>query len=199
MMKNVPEIRFKADDGNDFPDWEEKKLGDFLEAYSDRDNSALHPVVAVGHWGIRKREDIYSKALSKDISKNRVIDKNTMVIGMGGVNKQIDMGWLLEDVIYSVSPNYSTYHIQNVYPLFLEIFMQYSNNVLSVLYMSVSVRKSVNKEGLLSHSVLISSSLEEQRKIATYFSQLDNLIAIHQKKRELFKILRKALVYINAC
>ena len=26
---NEPKLRFKADDGSEFPDWEEKKLGDF--------------------------------------------------------------------------------------------------------------------------------------------------------------------------
>ena len=28
MNMNEPKLRFKADDGSQFPDWEEKKIGD---------------------------------------------------------------------------------------------------------------------------------------------------------------------------
>ena len=33
MQMNEPKLRFKADDGSEFPDWEEKKLGDITNRF----------------------------------------------------------------------------------------------------------------------------------------------------------------------
>ena len=36
-----PKLRFKADDGSQFPDWEEKKLGDITSQYKVRNKKRL--------------------------------------------------------------------------------------------------------------------------------------------------------------
>ena len=188
------EVRFKADDGNEFPDWEEKKLGDMLTSYTNKDNSALNPVVAVGRYGIRKREDIYSKELTEDISKNRVIDKNTMVIGMG--SKQIDLGFLLENEKYSVSPAYSTHHIHDIYPIFFKMLMEYNNSTLSSLYMVTGARqgKAVDKNGLLSYNVYVPTNIEEQQKIADCLLSLDDVIEKQKATLAAWKEMKKGLL-----
>ena len=84
-------------------------LSAFLVEYNERNNENKYKPVAVGKYGIRTRESIYSKELAKDYSKNKVIYKNTLTVGMGSV--QIDIGILTDDITYSVSPAYHTYRV----------------------------------------------------------------------------------------
>lgn len=48
------------------------KLGDLIEEYSERNTDNKYKPVAVGKYGIRTRESIYSKELAKDYSKKQV-------------------------------------------------------------------------------------------------------------------------------
>lgn len=187
------EIRFKADDGSEFCDWEEKKFVDILKEYSDKDNSALNEVVSIGKYGIRKRDEIYSKELSKDISNNKIIYQNTLSIGMGST--QIDIGILLENKIYSVSPAYSTFKILNIDAFYLKQLFLLLNKKLSSLYMITGARqgKSVNKKELLNH-IIILPSFPEQTKIANFLSSIDSKIEQVQKQLEQTKKFKKALL-----
>ena len=85
-------------------------LSEFLTEYKELNSENLYKPVAVGRYGIRTRESIYSKELAVDYSKNRLIYKGTLTVGMGSV--QMDIGILSDDVTYSVSPAYHTYKIQ---------------------------------------------------------------------------------------
>ena len=69
-----------------------KALNNFLTEYSEKNLYNVYRPVAVGKYGIRKRESIYSKELASDYSKNKVIYKNTLTVGMG--SNQIDIGIL---------------------------------------------------------------------------------------------------------
>ena len=46
-----------------------KKLGDVLKEYKEKNTDNKYKPVAVGRYGIRKREDIYSKELQRIIQK----------------------------------------------------------------------------------------------------------------------------------
>ena len=170
-------------------EWKKVKLGEILEEYCERNIDNKYMPVAVGKYGIRKREEIYSKELSKDISKNKVIRKDTLTIGMG--SNQIDIGILVEDEKYCVSPAYTTYKIKNCNSKFLEYYLEYINPRLSDLFMIVSARqgKSVDKEGMLAYSIEI-PSLDEQSKICKILNQIEIIIeklTIQQKEIEKFK------------
>ena len=66
------------------------KLGEILSEYKEKNTDNKYKPVAVGRYGIRTRESIYSKELAKDYSKNKVIYKDTLTVGMGST--QIDIG-----------------------------------------------------------------------------------------------------------
>ena len=155
------------------------KLGEFLTEYSERNRGQELPSVAVGKYGIRKRTDIYSKELSKDYSNNKVIYKNTLTIGMG--SSQIDIGILLGDEIYCVSPAYTTYRIHDINPAYLQEFLIHINSILSFKYMITSVRqgKSVNKSALLQHKIFVCNE-NEQNTIQYAFKIIKEKIAIEQ-------------------
>lgn len=117
------------------------------------------------------REDIYSKELSADYSKNKVIRKNTLIIGMG--SSQIDIGILTTDDNYCVSPAYTTYHINGINSFYLQEYLIEINRLLSVRYMVTSARqgKAVNKVDLLLHSLYVHPK-DQQENICEHFKLL---------------------------
>ncbi|MEZ9865699.1 restriction endonuclease subunit S [Vibrio sp. 10N.261.51.A4] len=52
-----PTLRFKADDGSEFPDWEERKLGEVLLShklggnYQNSEDTTQHPLIKMGNLG----------------------------------------------------------------------------------------------------------------------------------------------------
>ena len=155
-------------------------LGSFLEEYSEKNTANNLQSVAVGKYGIRKREEIYSKELSADYSKNKVIRKNTLIIGMGST--QIDIGIQTTDNCYCVSPAYTTYHIKGIDSFYLQEYLIDLNPLLSVRYMVTSARqgKAVNKDDLMQHHLVIHSDLE-QEKIHQFFQRIYGGLLIEKR------------------
>lgn len=183
-------------------EWKKVKLGDLLEEYCERNTNNEYTAVAIGKYGIRKREDIYTKELSKDISKNKIIMKNTLTIGMG--SNQIDIGILTDDCKFCVSPAYTTYKIKKCNSKFLEYYMEYLNPKLSDLFMIVSARqgKSVDKEGLLKYEVML-PPIGEQEKIVEILKTIDSIIekyeSLLEEKNQFIKSLFVVMFENNEC
>lgn len=175
-------------------EWKKVKLGDLLEEYCERNTNNKYIAVAVGKYGIRKREDIYTKELSKDTSKNKIIMKDTLTIGMG--SNQIDIGILTDDCKFCVSPAYTTYKIKKCNSKFLEYYMEYLNPKLSDLFMIVSARqgKSVDKNGLLEYTISM-PTIEEQIEIVDIIKKVDKIIELMNEKIKKLQLLKKK--YIN--
>ena len=53
---------------------------------------------------------------------------------------------------------------------------------------------SLSRSNIQKTSVSYPTSVEEQKLIASYFSQLDNLITLHQRKVEKLQILKKSML-----
>lgn len=122
-------------------------LHGFLSEYTERNINNEYKPIAVGRYGIRTRESIYSKELAKDYSKNKLIFKDTLTIGMGSV--QIDIGILSEDETYSVSPAYHTYRINGINPDYLRYCLECWNQDMFIRY----VKKAADKENYRSVSL----------------------------------------------
>ncbi len=170
----------------------QSSLGGFLEEYSEKNVANDLQSVAVGKYGIRKREEIYSKELSADYSKNKVIRKNTLIIGMGST--QIDIGILTTDDCYCVSPAYTTYRIKGINSFYLQEYLIELNPLLSVRYMITSARqgKAVNKEDLMKHLMTIHSE-SEQKEICQCF---ENLYSRLQIEKEMLSALQKQKAFL---
>ena len=187
LIKGIRHIVFSSiDNGEQYP------LGNFLDEYSEKNVANNLQSVAVGKYGIRKREDIYSKELSTDYSKNKVIRKDTLIIGMGST--QIDIGILVEDEKYCVSPAYTTYHISGINSFYLQEYLVELNPLLSVRYMITSARqgKAVNKDDLMRH-ILTVHCLDEQERICKHFKSLYKRLQI---EKEMLSALQKQKAFL---
>lgn len=93
-----------------------------------------------------------------------------------------------------ISPIYVTFTTEEE-PSFIELIVKSEKFKLRALQYeegTVVKRQSVKPENLLSLSVKISKSKDEQKKIGEYFEKMDKLILLHQKELEKLKIIKKA-------
>ena len=114
-------------------------LCEYLTEYKELNSGNKYRPVAVGRYGIRTRESIYSKDLAQDYSKNRLIYKGTLTVGMGSV--QMDIGILSDDVVYSVSPAYHTYRISGIDYDYLRFCLQCRNMDMFTRFMKRGSRQ----------------------------------------------------------
>ena len=116
-----------------------ESLDSFLTEYKKKNEGNKYRPVAVGRYGIRTRESIYSKELAKDYSKNKLIFKNTLTVGMGST--QIDIGVLSDDATYAVSPAYHTYRINGINSDYLRYCLECRNQDMFVRYVKRGSRQ----------------------------------------------------------
>lgn len=168
-----------------------KKLGDVLKEYKEKNTDNKYKPVAVGRYGIRKREEIYSKELAKDYSKNKLIYKNTLTVGMG--SKQIDIGILTENAIYAVSPAYHTFRINNIDANYLRYCLDARNADMSERFMIASARqgKSVDFKKMLEYEIPVYSESDTQT-ILFNLSKIEEVILNLDSQLEKMDLLVKS-------
>ena len=170
VKKKVPELRFKG-----FTDeWEERKLGDFIDVKSGKDykhlNSGSIPVYGTGGYMLS-----VDRALS---------DIDAIGIGRKGT---IDKPYLLKAPFWTVDTLFYAVPKQN-------IDLQFSLSV----FKKINWKKFDESTGVPSLSKTVINSVgasvpsyEEQQKIGSFFKQLDNTITLHQRKLDLLKEQKK--------
>jgi len=168
-------------------------LSDILKEYSEKNSLNKYYPVAVGKYGIRKRSDIYKKELAKDYSKNKIIRKNTLIVGMGST--QIDIGVLSSDEIFSVSPAYHTFNISDkiVDSRYLDLLFLSKNNEYTQKYMIASARqgKTVNLKDLLKEIIEI-PNFEQQYEIINKIEKIKKFIQFEEENISYYEELIKS-------
>ena len=183
----VPELRFAgfADD------WEERKLSDIVVRLTKSSNNNQLPKVEF--------EDIIAGEgrLNKDISRKFDDRKGTLFepdnILYGKLRPYLK-NWLFSDFKGIALGDFWVFKSKNSEPKFVYSLIQADNyqrvaNDTSGTKMPRSDWKKVS-----SSNFSIPTSLEEQQKIGSFFKQLDNTIALHQRKLDLLKEQKKGFL-----
>lgn len=152
-----------------------KKLSEFLASYTLKNSNNNYKPVAVGKYGIRLREDIYSKELAKDFSNNKLIFQNTLTLGMG--SNQIDIGIVSKDVTYSVSPAYHTYRIIDINSDYLRFCLMCRNADMFKRYVKRGSRqgKTIDRKRWLEYKIPV-HSFADQLNIIERLQNVEKLI-----------------------
>ena len=168
-----------------------KPLKSFLEEYNDKNVDNKYKTVAVGKYGIRTRESIYSKELAKDYSKNKLIYKNTLTVGMG--SKQIDIGILSDDHVFSVSPAYHTFKISNINPDYLRYCLQARNPDMFIRYVKRGSRqgKAIDLKRWLTYEIPIHEKLV-QKEIVKTLDVVKDLLEAYKEELDRYDELVKS-------
>ena len=156
-------------------------LSTFLTEYSEKNGVNAYRPVAVGRYGIRTRESIYSKELAKDYSKNKLIHKNTLTVGMGSA--QIDIGVLTDDITYSVSPAYHTYKIAGVNAEYLRYCLECRNQDMFSRFVKRGSRqgKTIDLKRWMTYEIPVYDE-NRQQEIVDRLNRISELIEKRQEQ-----------------
>lgn len=188
MMQRLfsQELRFKDADGKDFPDWEERRLGEvtFKVDRKNKKREAL-PVYSISNQhGFIPQSDQFegldSNQRGYDTSLYKVVDQNTFVynparINVGSIGYSGELGPVIVSSLYVC---FKTIDLIN--DRFLHYFIgtrHFQNEVLSKG--EGGVRIYLFYENLSEITIEI-PSLAEQTKIADFLSSLDAKIQVQQ-------------------
>lgn len=208
VMKKIfsQEVRFKKEDGSDFPEWEEKALGSFAKRVTrkNKDNACKLPLTISAEYGLIDQSEFFNKTVaSKDMSTYYLLQN-----GEFAFNKSTS-----KDYPVGAIKRLDRYAVGAVSPLYI-CFELYGHTVLSdfaVQYFETDCWHQgvldIAQEGARTHGLLnisvpgffetvheIPSDLEEQQLIADFLSNFDEAIAAAKRELELWKELKKALL-----
>ncbi|HGI1673922.1 TPA: restriction endonuclease subunit S [Streptococcus pyogenes] len=191
----VPELRFAgfADD------WEEHKLGDYIIQYSEKTKqNNQYPVFTSSRNGLFFQKDYYK---GNQIASEDNIGYNIVPRGYFTYRHMSD------DLVFKFNINdLADYGIvSTLYPVFTtneqlnSKYLQYQLNEGSEFRRFSLLQKQggsrtymyLNK---LQNMILNIPKLEEQQKIGSFFKQLDDTIALHQRKLDLLKEQKKGFL-----
>jgi len=173
------EIRFKADDGGDFPDWKEKKLGDYLTHKSIKNKDInIELVLSVSNKkGFITQDEQFEghQVASKDLSNYKIVEKgeyayNPSRISVGSIAR------LKNHSVGVVSPMYVIFKLKQLDAGFFDNLYQthYFKHLIKI-GCSGSVRDSLNFNDMADFLINL-PSLSEQTKIANFLSSIDSKI-----------------------
>ena len=201
------EIRFKADDGSDFPDWEDGLLNTLI----DNSRKIRYGIVQPGKydkngkylirgkdysngWEIPSEFFKVSDAIEKKYSKTRVKKGDVIVCIVGSVgNVMVIPGWLdganITQTTARIAPDKNKLNNQYLYFYFQSLV---GRNMIHK-HTRVGTRPGLNIEDVEKFSILLPSLLE-QAKIANFLSSIDNKIEQVGKQLDESKQFKKALL-----
>lgn len=189
------EVRFKADDGSEFPEWEEKRLGELFTRIVEKNRTDLSPLTIIqGQGTVRRDESDRRIAYDKKGLKNyKAVKKDDFIVHL----RSFEGGLEIANQDGIVSPAYHVYRgSSNVCSQFYYPYFRSNNFIKGRLAICVTgVRDGKNIEmDTFDELLLPCPSLPEQQKIAECLSSLDD--AINQIKAELsaWKEFKKGLL-----
>ncbi len=193
------ELRFKANDGAGYPDWEEVILDNILDKNSLKNKGRKHKLVqsVSNKYGFINQDELFEdrRIASKDTSNYYVIGKNCFAYNPS----RIDVGSLAyksDELISVISPLYISFYAKR------EIINDYfllnwfsSEEFTSQMNSSFegSVRNTLSYESLTKISITY-PCLTEQTKIASFLSAIDDKIQNTQAQLESTKQYKQGLL-----
>lgn len=201
--EKVPEIRFPEFTG----DWKQCKLGELLtERNIQHPQSREFPLVSFTvENGVTPKTDRYEREQLVQGDKKAKKYKETRLDDIVYNPANLKFGAISRNKFGNAvfSPIYITYgvNVTIASPAFLEMLVTRDSFIQEALQYqqgTVYERMSVSSNDFLKLDVTLPAK-EEQLKIGEYFSNLDNLITLHQKEIDGYKELKKGLLQQMFC
>lgn len=199
-MGNTPNIRFKGFTD----DWEQRKLIDYLEVSSEknRDNRfTKDDVLSVsGEYGIVNQIEFQGRSFAGASVSNYGVVENGDVVYTKSPLKSNPYGIIKTNkgIPGIVSTLYAVYKPKEITDSkFVQIYFELDSRMNS--YMHPLVNKGAKNDMKVSAENALKGMVsfpkkDEQEMISLYFSYLDNLIALHQRKCDETKKLKKFML-----
>jgi len=196
VMKKIfsQEIRFKDDDGNDFPDWEEKFLSEITEI-NPKSKDLPDSFIYIDLESVDSGKLLFENRIFKNESPSRAqryLLKNDILFQMVRPYQKNNFFFDREGE-YVASTGYAQLRSDQV-PKFLYQLIHTEKFVNKVLVRCTgSNYPSINSNDLKSISVLVPSK-PEQEKISSFLSSIDYQIQLLDSQIEKSKTWKKGLL-----
>ncbi|HBM3566006.1 TPA: restriction endonuclease subunit S [Listeria innocua] len=198
LEKSVPVIRFKG-----FSEaWEQRKLGELGEVTTGKAFSSTS-FDNQGEYLVITNKNISDSSRSQNIITNRIsisddeiiqryrLDGENILVTMDGVN-------LGKTAMYSNANALLAQRVGRIKSNQLEFIYQItSSNTFLRTMQTLSVGnaiKHISLKQISEYSSLGPKDIIERKKIGSFFKKLDNAIALHQRKLEALKLMKKGLL-----
>ena len=201
-ISKYPKIRFKDENGNDYPDWEEKKLGEMFEIKKgiqiSKKNLSLNGQKCILYGELFTRydeiiEDVTSKT-DLDVLPNSKYYDILMPSSDVTPNGLAKASCLLEnDVILGGDMNILRYKDENVFPPFFSYQINYFKKKIMDVVSGTTI-KHVYSKNIEKLNYEVPLCIDEQEKIASFFMLLDKRIEQQEQKIALLKDYKKAMM-----
>ncbi|MBP6281803.1 MAG: restriction endonuclease subunit S [Leptotrichiaceae bacterium] len=208
MMQKIfsQEIRFKDENGNEYPQWEEKRLVEILEDYYQGINTTAdnvkyydegYPILQAKHitneyldfndvkYLNKEKYEYYCKKYKP--RKNDILISNIGTLGKIVLIKE-DVKFLIAWNIFKITLKVG---VDSLYVFFL--LKKISQDGYFEKNKTGNATKFVNKDRMIGIPVIL-PSLPEQEKIANLLSSIDSKIEIMEKELEGIKEFKKGLL-----
>ena len=192
------EIRFKADDGSEFLEWEEMPLKKvFKERKLMATKAEGYEHISLTTEGVVAKSERYERDFlvgNDTIKKYKVTKLNDICYNPANLKFGVISRNKYSAAIFS--PIYVTFEVLNADIKFIEYFVtrrDFINKVRKYEEGTVYERQAVKPEDFLKFCIVI-PSLKEQTKIANFLSAIDSKIEQIASQLESTKLFKKALL-----
>ncbi|PTH26186.1 hypothetical protein BU605_07470 [Staphylococcus arlettae] len=191
------ELRFKDDKGNEYPEWEEKKLGDILErGNKDKVNEigeyrrltiSLHGKGLYEVKQERKTKD--TRPFYQRFEGELIIGKQNFFNGSIAIVTSEFNGFICSNAIMSYK---ISNHMNRKY--LLEYLLQNEFLRKNEYLADGTGQKELSEKKFEELEIKLPNSINEQQKIGVFLERLDNLIEKQSNKLELLKKRKQGLL-----
>ena len=191
--RKAPRIRFKGYTD----DWEQRKLGEIYARSGEKNDGSVGIDRNITVATMQFKDDV--KVSTTEYLKTYYTFNVGDIAFEGHQSKEFRFGRFVENDI----GNGIVSHIFAVFRPIVEYDLKFwkyaiNNERLMQRVLSRSTKASTMMHDLVTDDFLNESflvpTIEEQRKIGDYFSHLDHLITLHQRKLEKLKIIKKSFL-----
>ncbi|HCV2329674.1 TPA: restriction endonuclease subunit S [Staphylococcus aureus] len=196
------ELRFKDENGNDYPNWEEKKIEDIAsQVYGGGTPNTKIKEFWNGDipWiqsSDVKVNDLILRQCNKFISKNSIELSSAKLIPANSIAivTRVGVGKLcLVEFDYATSQDFLSLSSLKYDKLYSLYSLLYTMKKISANLQGTSI-KGITKKELLDSIIKIPHNLEEQQKIGDLFYKIDKYISFNKCKIDILKSLKQGLL-----
>ena len=198
-----PEIRFKNDDGNNYPNWEDKKLDNVFKFYKGKGISKIElseegiPCIIYGELYTKYREVIGVVKSKTNIKKELLFMSeigDILIPSSGETQKDIATASTVMEKNVALGGDINILRSkETINSPYVSYYLKHIKNIeISKLSQGNSVVHLYSKQ--LSNLKIEIPSLEEQQKIGDFFMLLDKRIEQQEEKIALLKDYKKTMM-----